>query len=54
LSGAKREFGLPIEFKRPALLVPLAFVTDSNMLFGIALVAGAEDVGICVVYFFRV
>ena len=53
LNGAKGELGLPIEFKRPALLIPLALVTDGYMLFGVSLEAGAENVGICVVYFFR-
>ena len=29
--------------------MPLTFVTDGNMLFGIPLVAGTDDVGVCVV-----
>jgi len=54
LRGTKREFGLPVEFKRPALLMPLALVTDGDMFFGVPLEAGAENVGVCVVYFFRI
>ena len=43
------KFGLPIAFKCLARLMPLTFVTDGNMLFGIPLVAGTDDVGVCVV-----
>ncbi len=32
--------------------MPLTLVADSNMLLGISLVAGTDNIGICVVYFF--
>ena len=53
LSGPKGKFGLPIAFKRLAGLTPFTLVTDGNMLFGIPLVAGTKNVGVCVVKFFR-
>jgi len=33
--------------------MPFTLVADGNMFFGIPLVAGANNVGVCVVYFFR-
>jgi hypothetical protein len=48
------KFGLPIAFKCPACLMPPAFLADGNMLFGISLVAGTDNVGVCVMNFFSV
>ncbi len=53
LSGPEGQFGLPIAFKCLAGLTPLTLVTNGNMLFGIPLVAGTDNVGVCVVQFFR-
>jgi hypothetical protein len=49
----ERKFRLPIELKGLAGLMPFALMADGNMLFGIPLVAGTDNVRVCVVYFFR-
>lgn len=43
------KFGLPIAFKGLAGLAPFALVTHGNVLFGIPLVAGTDNVGVGVV-----
>jgi len=48
LSEAEGQFGLPIAFKGLAGLTPLTLVTDGNMLFGIPLVAGTDNIRGCV------
>jgi hypothetical protein len=34
--------------------MPLTLVTDGNMLFGVSLIAGTDNVGVCMMYFFGV